>query len=283
MKDHNFKFYMPIDLIKGDSSQSDDESDWRIEGVASTEDEDLQGEAVDQNGLDISVLKAGRGVFNWDHKSDPQYVLGEIEDADFIDVNGKKALKVKGYLFKHQENAKSIYGILKSLKKSSKHRVQMSIEGKILQRDPFNSKAIKKARITKVALTLDPVNPYTYADLVKALNNNEEPAQFEVSENKEESVTIKKSDLKAILDFAQKALSAGTGYAGAPGSMTGGSAMTTESLEGKEHNVTYQEKKTKKKNMLKSLIKSLKNAYPNEDTLKLSELVIEAFVDKFED
>ena len=46
----NFKFNVPLDIIK-----SDDDG-WKVKGIASTEDKDLQGEIVKQQGLDISVL-----------------------------------------------------------------------------------------------------------------------------------------------------------------------------------------------------------------------------------
>jgi hypothetical protein len=165
-KDVSFKFYTPVELIK---AEKDGQEVWQIQGIASTDDQDLQGESIDQNGLDISVLKAGRGLFNWDHQKGPENILGQIEDADFVDHNGKKALMVKGYLFQHQERAKAFYNILKSLKKGSGSRVHFSVEGKIIARDLQDQKNIKKARIDKVALTLDPVNPFTYAQLVKSL------------------------------------------------------------------------------------------------------------------
>lgn len=283
MKEKDFKFYIPIDLLKAE--KEGDEDGWRIRGVASTPDEDLQGETVDQSGLDISMLKAGRGLFNWDHQKGPEFVLGQIEDAEFIEKDGKRALHVDGYLFKHSDKAKALYNVLKSIKKANGPRVHMSIEGKVLQRDFTNNKAIKKARIDKVALTMDPVNPYTYTELVKSLNSPEPIEEKpEVVEITEDTVNIKKSDLQTILDFATKALAAGAGYASAPASRTGGAAMSKESLEGKEKNVTYGQKKKKdKKAMLKSLMKSLKEAHPQEDPLTLAEWVLESFIDKLED
>lgn len=277
MKEKDFKFYIPLELQKGEK----DEDEWIVQGIASTDDEDLQGETVDQNGLDISMLKAGRGLFNFDHQKGPENVLGQIEDAEFINKDGKKALMVKGYLFKHSERAKAFHNILKSLKKANGPRVHMSIEGKVLQRDFSDNKAIKKARIDKVALTLDPVNPYTYAELVKSLNAPETQETVQVPETIDEMITIKKSDLERILDFAAKAMAAGTGSAQAPATRTGGAAMTKESLEGSPKDVSNSDKKKKdKKAMLKSLMKSLKEAYPNTDPLELAEWVVESFFDK---
>lgn len=284
MSEKDFKFFVPIELVK--SEKDDDATEWRIQGIASTDDEDLQGEVVDQEGLDISILKAGRGLFNYDHQKGPENLVGEIEDAEFKMIDGKRKLMVKGYLFKHQERSKAFYNILKSLKKGSGNRVQMSIEGKVLQRDMMNSKTIKKARVDKVALTLDPVNPYTYAELVKSLNSPD-PIKEEVIEKMEETITIRKSDIEKILEFANKALAAGAGYAGAPTNLSGGAAMTKESMDSKVKRVsldTYDEKKKKdKKAMLKSLMKSLKQAYPDRDPLELAEWVLETFVDKMKE
>jgi len=205
-KEKDFLVHIPVDIEK-----SKDGDEWRIKGIASTGDTDLHGESVDQEGLDISALKAGRGIFNVDHQKGPENVVGIIEDADFIDVDGKKCLQVEGYLLKEQDRAKAFYNIMKSLKKGTGPRIHMSIEGKILQRDFSDQKRIKKARIDKVALTLDPVNPYTFAELCKSLNSPDD-IQPDVNggvvhniENIEEMVEVRKSDLEVMLDFIAKA------------------------------------------------------------------------------
>lgn len=285
MSEKDFKFYVPLELEK---SEKEGDEEWVIKGIASTPDEDLQGETVDQDGLDISLLQAGRGLFNFDHQKGPENVLGQIEDATFINNEGKKCLMVKGYLFKHQERSKAMYNIMKSIKKGSAPRVQMSIEGKIIQRDFANNKAIKKARIDKVALTLDPVNPYTYADLCKSISSPEplEADQVRV-QVEDESVTIKKADLEKLVEFAQKALSAGVGGMKAPESRAGGEVMSKESLEGKPHSTTYSSKDVKqkkdKKAVVRSMMKSLREMYPSHDPIEIAEMVIESLVDKIDD
>lgn len=204
-KEKRFQFHVPVELQKGK-----EEDEWRIKGIASTPDQDLQGEVVDQDGLDISLLKAGRGLFNVDHQKGPENIIGQIEDAEFIDQNGKKALAVDGYLFKHQDRAKAFYNIMRSVKKSNGPRVHLSVEGKVLARDMADTKKIKKARIEKVALTLDPVNPYTYADLCKSLAADEVggPVQeVEVPEtNAEETITMKKGDFETLIHAVAKAV-----------------------------------------------------------------------------
>lgn len=283
MAEKDFKFYVPLELVK---AEKEGEEGWQIRGVASTPDEDLQGETVDQEGLDISLLKAGRGLFNFDHQKGPENVLGQIEDASFIERDGKRCLQVEGYLFKHQDRAKAMYNILKSLKKGAGHRVQMSIEGKILQRDFVNNRAIKKARIDKVALTLDPVNPYTYAELCKSLASPEpitpEPSPI-VGEGE---IVIRKVDLEALVEFAQKALAAGIGGTKAPGARSSGEAMTKESLEGKPKSTSYSSKDVKrkkdKKGVVRSLVKSLQEMYPSEDPSEIAVMVLESLVDRID-
>lgn len=262
----SFQFHVPVELEKSNSPEGDEE--WSIKGIASTPDSDLQGEVVDQNGLDISLLKAGRGLFNVDHQKGPENVIGQIEEAEFVTQDGKKALLVKGYLFKHQERAKAFYNILKSLKKSSGARVHMSIEGKILQRDVVNKQVIRKARIDKVALTLDPVNPYTYVDLAKSL------ASGNLEEVPEPSyISTEKADLEKIVENAvAKAMAAGVGNSKAPGQQVGGEAMTRESLDRKLKYISKKDKKSQKR-MLKSIMQRLCELHPEENPSDLFEVL----------
>ena len=160
--DRDFNFHIPLDVFK------DKKGNWKLKGLASTGDKDLQGEILKQNGLDISVLKAGKGYLNWEHKSDPKNIIGLIDNADIT----QKGLVVEGHLFKKHDQAKAVYQILDSLPDDKKHRIQMSVEGKVISKsdgEDKNTKIIDKARITAVALTMNPVNQSTYTELVKSL------------------------------------------------------------------------------------------------------------------
>lgn len=283
----DFLVHIPLELVKGDKEHEDE---WKVRGIASTGDTDLQGEQVEQEGLDISALQAGRGLFNFDHQKGPENVLGIIEDAKFVTQDGKKALWVEGYLFKHQERSKAFFNILKSLKKGTSSRVHMSIEGKIIERSMANPKSIRKARIDKVALTMDPVNPYTFTELCKSLAvEPQAPAVEELSQkevvisDKPEMVEIAKADLQVLLDFCKKAMTAGAGASKEPSARTGGEAMIRESMESSAKCMSYSNKKKKnKKVMIKSLIDSLKTAYPGHDPLELAGWAIEVFLDEEE-
>jgi len=281
-KDKDFTFYIPVELCKS-NKDDDDESSWQIQGIASTADEDLQGEIVEQEGLDISVLKAGRGLFNWDHQKGPENIIGQIEDAEFIRHDGDKKLLVKGYLFKQQDRAKAFYNIMKSIKKGTTSRVHLSIEGKILERSFANQKNIKKARVEKVALTLDPVNPYTYVDLIKSLSSTEEPTPNggttqEIVIYQDETITLPKQQIQDLISVAKKAMMAGAGHAGAPSSRSGGAALQVESLESKSKKTTY---KSKHKKIMKSVIEGLKESYPEIDELTLAKCVADVYIEKY--
>ncbi len=265
----SFQIHIPVELEK--SKDADGEDTWVVKGIASTGDTDLQGEMVDQNGLDISQLKAGRGLFNVDHQKGPENVIGQIEDAEFVKSDGKKVLMVKGYLFKHQPRAQAFYNIMKSVKPGTQPRVHMSIEGKILQRDAVNKSTIRNARIDKVALTLDPVNPYTYAELSKSL------ASGQVDEIPEPAyLTMERTELeKAIEAGVAKALAAGAGPALAPTQRVGGEAMTKESLDSKLKRIAKKDKKSQKR-MLKSILQRMCELHPDEDPRDL----LKAITDK---
>jgi hypothetical protein len=264
----SFNFHMPVELVKGDN-----EEEWRIKGIASTPDADLQGESIDQSGLDISVLKAGRGIFNYDHMKGPENILGAIEDANFKDVDGKRVLEVDGYLFKHQDKAKAMANILKSVKKGNAPRVHLSVEGKILQRDASDRSMIRKARIDKVALTLDPVNPYTYVDLVKSLNDPNLQADIDPVQ---ESVNITKSELVELVEDAVKKAMAAGASSDAPSQKQGGEVLQKESLDKKLKKINQFDKKTKKA-VLKSICTKLVGLYPEEDPKNLVSQVLKAF------
>lgn len=306
----SFTVHVPVELVKSETGEDDEAEDsWKIQGIASTKDKDLQGEEVDQEGLDISVLKEGRGLFNNDHLKGPENILGQIDDAEFVeDSNKNPALMVKGYLFKQQPRAQAYYNIMKSVRKGAPSRVHFSIEGKVVERDMVNSGKIKKARVDKVALTLDPVNPCTFAELMKSMaaSDYSQPEAPESQMGKEEYPVASKPDstmyprdhekmaekmkeqqkalqeelFKAIQEAVDKAISAGAGHADAPGSRTGGSALQKESLDSKVKNMSYKKLK-KDKNaqayMLKSLIETVSGHYEDQDPLELARMICKSY------
>jgi len=157
-EDKDFQFFMPVDIEKGK------EGEMRISGVASDESEDLQGEKVFIDGLDISYLLE-RGAFNWNHSREPGDILGEIDQAS---KQGGK-LQVSGFLYPNVSHAVDTYNLMRSMKDSgSKRKLGLSIEGKIRERA---GKEVRKAWLKNVALTYNPINKNTFIDIVKSLGD----------------------------------------------------------------------------------------------------------------
>lgn len=243
--DNNFKFIMPADLEKSE------DGDWKVKGLASTEDTDRQGEIIMQKGIDLTPVKQGRGYFNYDHLPGPENLVGTIDNY----THTAQGLFVEGKLFKNHSRAKAIYEVMSSLGKSDRGRVGLSVEGKILERDPKNPRIIKKCEISKVAITLNPVNTNTYADIMKsmdanavdfnAIEDNYKSDDTQTTQEKEETFTT--SQVVAIV----KALGAGAAATKAPQERTGGEAISQSDMKSDD-----DKKKKKLKKMDKCMYKS---------------------------
>ena len=155
-EDGSFRFHLPFDLKKGEDGKT-----W-IKGVASVEAADLAGETVILDGMDLSYLLK-RGYFNDNHAKTTDAKVGVPTQASVT----PEGLKVEGYLF-DTPRAKGIIELADALKKSgSDRRLGFSIEGKTLNRD---GKVVSRSWIKDIAITAEPVNPYTYLDVVKSIS-----------------------------------------------------------------------------------------------------------------
>ena len=151
-------FSMPIDIEKSQKTQ-----EMRIRGIASTPDTDRQSESVVQDGLDISEF-VNYGYFNFDH--DNSKILG-YPDKERTKIE-KSVFYVEGKLL-DTPLSRRIWETAVALKKSQAPRkLGLSIEGKVLDRDPKGK--ILKAKVYNVAITSTPVNPNaTWEALVKSM------------------------------------------------------------------------------------------------------------------
>ena len=139
----------------------------RVKGVASTNDQDSEGETLEPVGYELDRFLR-YGFINYNHlaKTDAAKIIGE-PDAAHVTKDGK--LYIEGKLY-NTELAKSVYNLADTLKKAKSKRssrLGWSIEGRALERDPGNPKRITKAMITGVAITPSPVNSNTYVDIAK--------------------------------------------------------------------------------------------------------------------
>lgn len=196
MGEQKFNFNVPVSLIKGD-----EEGEWRIGGIASTEDKDFQDEIVKIDGLDISSLSKN-GFFNQDHKKGFENILGRIKFAEKRENDEiGKHLYVEGSLFKTQAASKAAWNIMNELGPDER-KMQMSIEGKIIKREGKDKKVVSKAKVENVALTLNPINSNTFATFLKSFGEENEDVEIATSEDTDSvRVTLKKSTYNRLLDL----------------------------------------------------------------------------------
>lgn len=256
---NDFKFVIPAELTKGEDGE------WKVAGLASTASVDRQGEVIIPEGIDATPIAKGKGFFNWDHDNSPENTVGVLDSYK----KSSNGMYVEGRLFKNHSRAKAIYEIMSSLKKGDKGRVGMSVEGKVVERDPNNPAIIKRCIIKNVALTMNPVNQDTFADIVKSMTG-EAAVEFE-SEAKEDP----QNDV-------EKALGVGAGNSVAPSERTGGDAISMESMDKKKKKIKKASKDLFKSQMVEMLNK-LQELYPNNSRSEIWEAVKDRLATKFPD
>lgn len=197
--EETFNFFLPATVMKAGTDS--DGKRW-IQGIASTSHKDLQDESVEQTGLDFSYFLK-HGHFNNDHQQGPENLVGEPTEAKVT----KDGFWIKGFLYKGKECADYWWEHINSLNQSgSKRSVGFSIEGKVKKK---SGTKIVSCWIKNVAITANPVNTNTWAEIAKSLSG---------------SLLIEGED-------EEKALSAGS---------AGGLSMQPESLEGSNKIQTYK-------------------------------------------
>lgn len=192
---------MPATVVK--AGKDADGKRW-IQGIASTHHKDLQNETVDQDGLDFSYFLK-HGHFNNDHQQGPENLVGEPTEAKLT----KDGFWIKGFLYKGKECSDYWWEHITALRNSgSDRKVGFSIEGKVKKK---SGSRIISCWIKNVAITANPVNTNTWAEIAKSLSG---------------SVLIEGEG-----EEEEKALSAGS---------AGGLALQPESLEGLNKIQTYK-------------------------------------------
>lgn len=148
-------------LMKGGSADRSGKR-W-VQGIASTNSRDLQGEIVDQNGIDFSYFLK-YGYFNNDHKPGFENKIGQPTECKVT----KNGLWVKGFLFEGNKVADDVWSLLTTLEKSGATRkVGFSVQGKVQRRE---GNLIRKCWIQDIAITPAPVNHATWCEIAKSLS-----------------------------------------------------------------------------------------------------------------
>lgn len=189
---NNFEFWCELNQVEKAVDEKTGEEIMLLGGIASTADEDSDGEFLDPKGFDIKPLLKS-GLVNWHHqaKTNPGTIVGEPTKAEIR----KEGLYIETQLYPHSQVACDIWELAKTLAKDSKtRRLGYSIEGRVVQRksdDPTNPdyKKIIKAVITGVAITHQPKNPKTFANIIKGDIDDDLDNEEEKEEIKEKEVT----------------------------------------------------------------------------------------------
>lgn len=215
-----FRFWFPLEIEK--AKDKDGNKKMRLCGIASTMDKDSDDEFLDPKGFDITPLLES-GIVNWHHQSKnaPSAIIGEPGEGTKLT---KEGLYVVSELYPDSKLAKEVFELAEVLEKNSKtRRLGYSIEGKVLKRDPLNNKLVKSALITGVAITHQPKNKHTFAEILKGEGIDDYYEEVEKSEVPEVLADVTKEDgSRVLLDstgkitFIEKALEAGGESTGKP-------------------------------------------------------------------
>src|ERR1700722_16576284 len=147
--------------LKEDKEDKDPQS-WKIGGIASSNEVDLQEEIVEPEGL-ITDYFIKFGFYNYNHEKGPDAKIG----IPLIAKTTSKGLYTSGYLLKEMPLAIETHRLMKTLAKGNHPRnIGFSIEGKVILQE---GKRIIKSWIRDIAITPCPVNTFTYAELLKSL------------------------------------------------------------------------------------------------------------------
>lgn len=173
-QDGTFEFWYEANLAKGEDGKR-----W-IEGIASTDHKDLQGEKIKQDGLELSYFLK-RGYFNDDHAKETSGKVGIPTEARIT----SKGLWTKGFLL-DTPRANGIWDLAEGLKKAGDARkLGFSVEGKVLSRDASDHTIITKAWIKDIAITASPINPNTFLDIAKSFASQKYDEVLVFGENEE--------------------------------------------------------------------------------------------------
>lgn len=198
--------YLQVPLLK---SYATDGGGWVVEGVASCEESDADAEHVLQKGMDTEPL-IQCGYFNWDHKDGlgAEYLIGIPQEAviapavDFKEQLGKSldglAFYVRGELFQHKDKpkAREVWNHLQAMQDLKVPRtLGWSVQGQVLERDRLDPRRIVKSVCRQLAITHQPKQRYTFAQLAKS---------FAAGDNLHQSMTTASAAPLMRENFGQK-------------------------------------------------------------------------------
>lgn len=178
--DDKYSVFVPIedhDLLK--SVSVDENGDYIVQGVMSSEDTDEEDDSITPEGMDCSYFLE-KGWVKYEHGKNPNQFIGEPLEVRVGRFDHPTLLKsvngifVKARLFASRELTKQAIEAMNDLQKShTKRRMGWSIEGNVVKRHPKTGKILKSV-LRNVVLTMNPVNTTTWAELAKSFAKDHE-------------------------------------------------------------------------------------------------------------
>lgn len=233
-----------------------------IDGIVGGAQIDSSGEILDVEGADISSLRDGDGVLNWEHKGSdqgsPRDIVGKcifakkiFKESDcederqktfFAESKGIPIIYAKFRLFDgsgHLDAMACAAQIRDMYHAGEKIVARYSVEGSTIEK---KGNVLKRSIIRAIALTLKPCNKFSNSSIVEDPSwpldgnpDNTNPLEFLEETTKFEHPGYTKlyafdnTIAPIVEDPVSKALEAGN-YNAAPGSLTGGAALQREDL-----------------------------------------------------
>lgn len=175
-----YSVWVPIednDLMK--SIEIDENGDYIVQGVMTTDNSDEEDDEITPEGMDCSFFLQN-GWVKYEHGVAPSQFIGEpleVKIGQFIHPTRHELVKgifVKAKLFAQRKLAQEAIQTMQDLQKSTTKRCMgWSIEGSVKERNRKTGK-ITKSILRNVVLTLTPVNTMTFAELAKSFAKNHE-------------------------------------------------------------------------------------------------------------
>jgi hypothetical protein len=180
LQDNTYRVFVPIgehDLMK--SVEVDENGDYIVQGVMTSDDKDEENDSITPEGMDCSYFLE-KGWVKYEHGNSPEAFIGEpleVKIGRFMHPTLHKAVNgihIKSRLFAQRELAQQAVKAIQDLQKShTKRCMGWSIEGNVKERDRKTGKIIKSV-LRNVVLTMNPVNTMTFAELAKSFSKNHE-------------------------------------------------------------------------------------------------------------
>lgn len=160
----SFSLFAPFDIVEKGSEEKDDNKG-RIQGVASTNAMDADGEVVHQDGIDWSFFME-KGFISLEHPLGIGNIIGTPVEVSRKNISGVDSTIIKADLFLDDPSGKAVFKKAKMLKSAGgDRRLGFSIEGRCLER---RGNEILKAKVHSVAVSAVPKNPHSYFEPIMA-------------------------------------------------------------------------------------------------------------------